>query len=87
MLVQQALSPLIRHHERAGANPTGSCVDGQAHDLSAVEKATDTNFTIVLPYVRKFQHDGISNGTTRAAGRFEREVKKLNTLLKGADEI
>ena len=58
---------------------------GRHHDLSAVEKATDTKLATVLPYVREFRHDGVSNGTTRAAIQYLREANKLQTLLKEGD--
>jgi len=55
------------------------------HDLSVVEKATDTKFVVAMPYVREVQQGGISDGTTRSSIRYHREAKKLQTLLKGAD--
>lgn len=60
---------------------------GMHHDLSSVEKALDTKFAAMLPYVQGFRQGGISDGTTRTATRYLREVNKLQTLLKGADEI
>lgn len=57
------------------------------HDISAVEKATDMKLAVVLPYVREYRQDGISNDTTRAAMRYCQEVNKLQAMLKGADAI
>jgi len=57
------------------------------HDLSAVEKAIDMKLTAALPYVHEFRQDGISDGTTRTAIRYHREVNKLQALLKGVDAI
>lgn len=57
------------------------------HDLSTVEKATDTKPAVTLPYVHGFRQDGISNGATRAAMRYYQEVNKLQAMLKGADAI
>jgi len=57
------------------------------HDLSAVEKATDTKHVVAMPYVREVQQCSISDGTTRSAIRYHREVKKLQALLKGVDSI
>lgn len=61
---------------------------GRQHDLSAVEKEADTKFIASLPYVREFRLDcepGV--GTTPAAMRYLREVKKLHVLLKGSDAV
>lgn len=61
---------------------------GRQHDLSAVEKATDAKLVASLPYVREFRQDcdpGV--GTTPAAMRYLREVKKLYELLKGSDAV
>jgi MinD-like ATPase involved in chromosome partitioning or flagellar assembly len=55
------------------------------HDLSAVEKATNTKLVVAMPYVREVQQGGISDGTTRSAIRYHREAKKLQTLLKGVE--
>jgi len=55
------------------------------HDLSAVEKATDTKLAAALPYVRELRQDYISNGTTRAYMRYLREMKLLHALLKEGD--
>lgn len=57
------------------------------HHLSAVEKATDMKLNAALPYVKESRQDGISNGTTRTTTRYHREVKKLQSLLKGVDAI
>ncbi len=58
------------------------------HDLSAVEKAVDTKLAAALPYVREFRQDcDPGSGTTPAAMRYLRKVKKLHTLLKGAYAI
>lgn len=57
------------------------------HDLSAVEKATDTKLVVKMPYVGEVQQGGISDGTTRSAIRYHREVKKLQALLNGVDMI
>ena len=57
------------------------------HDISAVEKATDTRLAVTLPYVQEFRRDGISNGATRAAMWYCQEVNKLQAMLKGADAI
>jgi hypothetical protein len=54
-------------------------------DLAAVEKATDTHFAVTLPYVREFRQEGADVGTTYAAMRYLRGIKKLHALLKGAD--
>ncbi len=56
------------------------------HDLSAVEKAVDTKFAAVLPFVREFRQDD-NDGTTPSAMRYLREVKKLCALLKGVVKI
>jgi len=66
--------------------PVAAMMD-RHHDISAVEKATDTKLAVMLPYVREFRYNGLSICTTRAAGQFQREVKKLHTLLKGVDAI
>ncbi len=66
--------------------PVAAMID-RHHDLSAVEKATDTKLVVAMPYVREVQRGGISDGTTRSAIRYHREVKKLQALLKGADAI
>jgi hypothetical protein len=61
---------------------------GRQHDLSTVEKAVDTKFIASLPYVREFWQDcDPGAGTTPAAIRYLREVKKLHSLLKGANTI
>jgi len=60
---------------------------GTHNDLPSVEKALDTKLAAVLPYVREVQQSGISDGTTRSAIRYHREVKKLQALLKGVDAI
>lgn len=57
------------------------------HDLSSAEKALDTKFAAALPYVSEFRQEAVSNGTTRNAIRYHREVKKLHALLKGVDAI
>jgi MinD-like ATPase involved in chromosome partitioning or flagellar assembly len=66
--------------------PVMAMTDRQ-HDMSCVEKAVDIKVAAALPYVREFRQECISNSTTPAAMRYLREVKKLQTLLKGADAI
>jgi MinD-like ATPase involved in chromosome partitioning or flagellar assembly len=57
---------------------------GRQHDLYAVEKAVDTKLTAALPYVQEFRQDcDPGAGTTPAAMRYLREVKKLHALLEG----
>lgn len=61
---------------------------GRQHDLSAVEKEAGTKFVASLPYVREFRQDcDPGAGTTPAAMRYQREVKKLHALLKGSDAV
>ncbi len=61
---------------------------GRQHDLSVVEEAADTKLAAVLPYVREFRLDCTpGTGTTPAATRYLREVKKLCAMLKGANAI
>ena len=60
---------------------------GRMNDLSVVEKAVDTKLAAALPYIREFRQDSMIDGTMPAAMRYLREVKKLHTLLKGADAI
>ena len=55
------------------------------HNLSVVEKATDTKLVVAMPYVRELQQGGISDGASRSSIRYHREAKKLQTLLKGVD--
>lgn len=57
------------------------------HDISAVEKVTDTKLAAALTYVHGFRQDGISKGATRAAMWYCQEVNKLQAMLKGADMI
>ena len=57
------------------------------HDISAVEKATDTKLAAALPFVHGFRQDGISNGTTRAVMRYCQGLNKFQAMLKGADAI
>jgi CO dehydrogenase nickel-insertion accessory protein CooC1 len=57
---------------------------GRQHDLSAVEKAADAKLAAALPYVQEFRQDcDPGAGTTPAAMRYLREVKKLHALLEG----
>jgi len=61
---------------------------GRQHDLSAVENAADTKLAAALPYVREFRQGcDAGAGTTHAAMRYLREVKKLHALLEGADSV
>lgn len=56
------------------------------NDITIVERTEDIQFIRALPCVREFRQDyDASIGTTPAAMRYLREVKKLYTLLKGAD--
>ncbi len=67
--------------------PVAAMAGGQ-HDLSAVEKAAPTTFIASLPYVQEFRQDcDPGAGTTPAAMRYLREVKKLYALLKGSDAV
>lgn len=61
---------------------------GRQHDLSAVEKAADAKLAAALPYVQEFrQNCDPGAGTTPAAMRYLREVKKLQALLEGGGAV
>jgi hypothetical protein len=67
--------------------PVAAMVD-RHHDISAVEKAVDTQFSVPLPFVREFRQDcDTGAGTTSAAMKYLRQAKKLHAMLKGVDEV
>lgn len=64
-----------------------AAIRSKQHDIPAVEKAIDLQLSAVLGFVKEFRmaNDGVSplDGTTPAAMRYARQVKKLYDLLKG----
>jgi len=67
--------------------PVAAMADGH-HDITIVEKEADIQFVAALPYVREFRQDCDTGvGTTPAAMRYLRAVKKLHALLKGSDAV
>lgn len=67
--------------------PIAAMVD-RHHDISAAEKAVDTQLSVTLPYVREFQQNcDTGAGTTPAAMKYLRQAKKLHEMLKGADAV
>jgi MinD-like ATPase involved in chromosome partitioning or flagellar assembly len=63
---------------------TVAAMVGRQHDLSAAEKAADAKLAAALLYVQEFRQDcDPGAGTTPAAMRYLREVKKLHALLEG----
>jgi len=83
----KSIKPLISTMNAQGRILPVVAMMDRHHDISAVEKATDTKPAVALPYVRGFRQDGISNGATRAVMRYYQGVNKIQAMLKGADAI
>jgi hypothetical protein len=64
-----------------------AAIRSKQHDIPAVEKAIDVSVSVVLGFVKEFRmaNDGVPplDGTTPAAMRYARQVKKLYELIKG----
>ena len=59
------------------------------HDISAIEKVTGVRFSALLPIVNEFRWDSTMiplDGTSSAAMRYCKQVKKLYERLKGDGE-
>lgn len=87
-----AVKPLLHSMNAQGrVLPVAALVDNH-HDLSAIEKAADAQFTAALPFVKELRQIRDAgafplDGTTPAALRYARQAQKLYTLLKGADAV
>lgn len=81
-----AVKPLLEAMNAQGrVLPVAAMVE--RHAIDAVEKALDLRFAAELPYVRELrqiQDTGADplDGTTRAAARYAKQVRKLCGLLK-----
>ena len=58
------------------------------HDLSIIEKEIEENFIAALPFVKEFRQNSTmipQDGTSYAAVRYLKQVKKIHELLRGAE--
>ena len=56
------------------------------HDLSIIEKEIEENFIAALPFVKEFRQNSTmipQDGTSYAAVRYLKQVKKIHELLRG----
>ena len=85
-----AVKPLLQRMNAQGrVLPVAVMVDRYI-DLSNIEKAADIQFAAALPFVKEFRQDSTVfplDGTSLAAQRYVKQVKKIYTLLEGDDEI
>jgi len=82
-----AVKPLLENMGAMERIVPVAAIRSKQHDIPAVEKAIGLQLSAVLGFVKEFRmaNDGIYplDGTTPAAMRYTRQVKKLYGLLKG----
>jgi len=83
-----AVKPLLEEMKAQGRMLPVAAMTDRYHDLAETEKAADAKFAAVLPFVNEFrQYSATSpfDGTSPAALRYAKQVKKLYLMLKGDD--
>lgn len=84
-----SVEPLLHNMKARGRVLSVVAMADRHHDLSAIEKAADTRFAAVLPFVKEFRQARDTgafplDGTTPAAVRFQRQAWQLYERLKEA---